>query len=497
MLQVQSLTKAFGRQALFEDVSFSLGERRRAGLVGPNGSGKSTLLRILAGLDSADGGRVRMASGMRVGYLPQRQEAHPDLTVEDVLGAEPWRVRRAMARAGLDPDLSGRRLDQLSGGERTRVHLARVALLEDADLLLLDEPTNNLDLGALRWLEDYLEGLNAALLVVSHDRRFLDRITDRTLVLDPLTRSLADYGGNYSWYLRRRQEDQDRQWREYRAHQDVVRRLEADVRATKQQALATENRTVNDFLRGKSKKVAAKAKARETRLRKLQGEENRVEKPRDLERMRLAIASRDLHGAVLVEAAGLAFGGIVSRVDVALRAAERVVVLGNNGSGKTTLVRLLLGLLEPASGRVRRRSDLEIGYLPQLQETLPEHDTVLSYFHGILPRHRAMDEGAARTFLHRFLFSGADAYKRIGSLSSGERARLLLAGVMARGADLLVLDEPTNHLDAPTLERLEDALEDFGGALLVVTHDRGFAEAVCPHQIWDVGGGKVTVTWAS
>ena len=501
MLQVSSLSKGFGQQTLFEDISFALGGAHRVGLVGPNGCGKSTLLRILAGLEAADAGTVRMPRETRVGYLPQRQDTVDRTTVCAFLDAESWCVRRALARVGLPPALADRPIDTLSGGEHTRVHLARVALLDDADLLLLDEPTNNLDLGALEWLEEYLEGLSATVLVVSHDRRFLDRVTDRTLVLDPVSRQLADYGGNYSWSMQRRAEDRERQWREYRAQQDVVRRLEGDIRATKQQALSTELSTVNDFLRGKAKKVAAKAKAREARLNKLLDQENKKEKPRDFERMRLAIAGRDLHRAILLEARDVTYdpvpgapsGPILTAVDVNLRAGMRVVVLGPNGSGKTTLVRLLLGDLPPTAGTVRRRQDLEIGYLPQLQETLPDDRTVLAHFLDLLPRHRPRRAAEARTFLHRFLFTGGDAFKAIGSLSSGERARLLLAGVMARGADILVLDEPTNHLDAPTLERLEEALQDFGGAMLAVTHDRHFAQALGPHQIWEVEGGRVTV----
>jgi len=559
MLRVSGLRKDFGEKVLFAHVSFAVAASEKVGIVGPNGCGKTTLLKILAGLAEADQGSVRLVGSPAVAYLPQHSQEIMQATVGEFLAADLYRSRAAVQdieaemqchpndadllaayslaverfesaggyafESRLDVVLAGlemasveltRPLPALSGGQRTRIALARV-LLRDADLLLLDEPTNNLDVAALEWVEDSLRRCRSACLIVSHDRRFLDRVTTRTLELDPIAERISDYAGNYSWYRLRKDQEEARQLREYKEQQDRIHRLTDDIRTVKEQARATENRTVNDYLRGRSKKVAAKAKAREGRLLRLI-EAERVEKPRQVARMRFAVEGRNQYTSPLIRLENLSceLNGVTLLHDVNLQVvgSSRTIVSGRNGSGKSTLLRLLVGELAPSTGLIKKKERLRICYLPQNQESIPGEDNVLDFFRSCLvgqrdrcdtahllipygprrkasPVHNLWNDSDARTFLHRFQFSRDDVFKSVRQLSCGERTKLLLATFMAASPDMMILDEPTNHLDLPTLECLEKALMPFKGALVIVSHDRCFVEKLAPHWYWHVADGKV------
>ncbi len=546
MLRVSGVKKSYGEQLLFTTVSFAISPGERVALVGPNGSGKSTLLKMLSGDIAADDGIIRWAPKAQVAYLPQQVNAPDTISVLEfcdntglsarltklqqqleynpnnstlieeygqVIDAftnmDGWsqqaRLEGLLTRLKMPEITIDQLVSTLSGGQKTRLALARV-LMSDATVLLLDEPTNNLDLASLEWLEGELLRTPSTCLIVSHDRRFLDRITTRTLELDNLSRSVKDYSGNYTWYRARKSQELNRQWREFKEQQERVRQLRIDIRTTKQQALSTELRTVNDYERSKAKKVAKKAKARETRLMRIISEDNKVEKPRQYDRMRMELKTANTYNARLITAERVSFSFendlILESINLDLRNDQRVVVTGANGSGKTTLLRLLAGDLSPSSGTVTRRHNLVVGFLPQEQQAPSCDIRLLDYFFDRLYQHSNRNssidalttESAARTFLHRFQFSGNDVFKKLSQLSRGEYTKLFIACFMATNSELFILDEPTNHLDIDTMECLEEALLAYQGAVIVASHDRYFIDKIKPQIRWDIKDAQLTVT---
>ncbi len=280
--------------------------------------------------------------------------------------------------------------------------------------------------------------------------------------------------------------------RQYKEQQEKVKQLTKDIREVKQQACKTENITVNDYLRGRSKKVAAKAKAREARLNRII-EREKVEKPRHLDSMRLAIDGRAQHQSPIVRLENISYSvedqTILNDLTAELIGSARVILTGKNGSGKTSLLRLIVGQVAQQSGNLYLKQGIRICYLPQHQESLPSDASMMEYFQAIGAQ--PMSEAEWRTFLNRFQFSKNDVFKKIGSLSQGEKSKLLLASCMLESPDLLILDEPTNHLDILAIDALEKALEGYPGAMIVVTHDRYFAESLKPHEFWNLEEQKL------
>ncbi len=532
MLQAHSLNKSYGVQILLDDVTFSLQPDDRVGLIGPNGSGKSTLLRLLTREELPDGGSVFLAPGAALGYLPQgvdrglerevRQyildgipglaEAHDRLEeLSELIAREPsaqnldafgevqhryetlggyqmeGRMEAVLAGLGLTDVRLDDRMAVLSGGQRTRVGLARL-LTAQPEVLLLDEPTNHLDIEALEWLEGFLRTYKGAVLVVSHDRRFLDRTVRRILELNPDTHSLREYTGGYSEYERTKALELEAQWDDYRDQQAEIRRLTQDVRRTKEHAMHTERSTNNDHLRRLAKKVAQRAKAKEKRLQRYMESDERVERPDEAARMRLRFSPslRSGQDVVSLEEAGREFGGrwLYRGVDQTLRYGERVALVGPNGSGKTTLLRLIMGELEPSEGRVRVGASVRFGYMPQQQEVLDPRESALETIQHLA----AMNESEVFNFLQYFLIYEDKVRLPSASLSYGERSRLMLARLVVSGANCLLLDEPINHLDIPSRQQFETALESFPGAVLVSVHDRAFIDRFA-HSLWRLGGG--------
>ena len=536
MLSVVNLTKSYGIKTVLDRVSFTINTGERVALTGANGSGKSTLLRIVAGLEQADSGQVSLESGIRLGWMEQDPAPTGDVTVGAVVrsGVGDWdalrrelenladamtnakgrdlhaimtaydhalsrfntiggypvehRAKSMLARLGLGALDSDARMDCLSGGERSRVHLARV-LMGQPDLLLLDEPTNHLDIQALEWLEDWLASFDGGLLLVSHDRVFLDRIVQRVLELEGA--QLQEYTGNYSAYVEQKQAGLERQWGAWKDQQAEIRRMEQDIARTKSQAKYVEQTTTSrqPGVRRYAKKVARKAASREKKLRRYLASEDREEKP---------LAGWDLK----LEFEGLSHGSqqvlqlldvghrydrwLYRHVSLTLRHAERVVLLGPNGSGKSTLLQSIMGVVQPYEGEINIGPSIKLGYLPQDQDTLPSDDTPLRTIRAAT----AWSETEARSFLHYFLFSGDDVFTSVARLSPGERSRLLLAKVIAEGASCLVLDEPINHLDIPSRVHFEQALMAFPGAILVAVHDRAFIDRFAT-AIWSLEEGGI------
>jgi ATPase subunit of ABC transporter with duplicated ATPase domains len=532
VLTASDLYAAHGENTIFDGLSLTLPGRRRIGLVGPNGAGKTTLLRLLAGIDVPERGHVTLGPGGRIGYLPQEPPG-PDLTIDRLLGAalgEVWRLHGELARLearlhepealaaygeaqerfgalggwALQAQLDGARralgiahvpldapLGGLSGGEAARALLAGV-LLARPTVLLLDEPTNHLDLDGLAWLEAFLAGFAGAVLVVSHDRRFLDETVSQILELDG--GGLTAYEGGYTAYREEKARRRARLALDYEAQQKRRRRLEADIAATRGYALHTEltvPRAVAPKYKRYAKKVAKKAKARERRLHRELESERFIEKPRHMTPLKVALEGDG--GGRLVSAlrgvtAGWAGDPLLRDVELTVHGRDRIAITGPNGAGKSTLLALLLGELEPMAGTVER--PVRAAVLPQGPDALPADVPAVAFVRS----HAQVGEGEARRLLGHFGLEGAAALRPLGRLSPGERARTAIAAMVASKAELLLLDEPTNHLDFASLEVLEGALREYPGAIVAVSHDRAFLDAIGTDRLVRVCDGAVVET---
>ena len=506
----ENLGKYYGAQDVFADISFQVAHGDKVALVGVNGVGKTTLLRIIAGLEGPTAGRLSQAKSLRVGYLSQRPDlSSPNTLYQEMLQvfadlrvqqtqlhqleqemADPGHGEKAMERYGellqrfelaggytyeqeihrvlqglgfSEADLN-KPLSLFSGGQRTRVQLAQL-LLMNPDLLLLDEPTNHLDLQATEWLEEHLGQWRGSLVMVAHDRYFLDKVANR--VWEMSFGALEQYNGNYSQYLQARAERLAQRQAEYEAQQEHVARTEEFIR------------------RYGAGQRSREARGRQKRLQRLE----RLEGPRQHKAMKFRLASQTRGGNHVLMTRGLLVGyehPLLHFSDLLLLRGERAVLLGPNGCGKTTFLKTVLGEVAPLAGEARIGVNVQMAYFAQGHENLHEESTVLDE----VLRIKNLPLEQARGFLGRFLFSGDDVFKPISCLSGGERGRVALAMLALQGANLLLLDEPTNHLDIVSQELLEQVLQDFDGTILFVSHDRYFIDAVAT-QVWAVEDGQV------
>jgi ATP-binding cassette subfamily F protein 3 len=534
LLQVQNLHKSYGTATVLAGAGFIINDKEHAGLVGPNGTGKSTLLRCITGEEQPDAGTVVLSPrGAAIGYLPQALHAMGDLTVGQAVAsaqaellsaeqdlqraAEALTIASGMGEAmeaytdalarfetlgGYEREhraasiLQGLGLGDidldtpaktLSGGQKTRLGLACL-LMREPDLLLLDEPTNHLDIEALEWLEGFIKGYRRAALIVSHDRVFLDHTVERILYLDPDTHTIKSYPGNYSDFAAARQREHEQHLEAWQQQQEYVSRVEGDIHRLKGEALAIERSTTprQPGVRKYARKKAQVAKGREHKLERFLQSDERVEKPRPGWWLKLDFGPPPQSGrAVLrMENVDFAYAGgqpLLSGVSLEVQYGERLALVGPNGAGKTTLLRLIDGTLQPGSGLVRLGANVRPGRLAQEQETLNPDWTLLQMLLYAHP----MSETDARNFLHFFLFSGDEVFRKVSECSLGERTRLQLALLIATGCNLLLLDEPLNHLDIDGREHFESALRAFEGTVIVVTHDRAFLETY-PDRIVEV-----------
>ncbi len=539
MLQVRNVTKWFGDLKVLDRISFTLNRGERAGLIGPNGCGKSTLLKIITGELEPDQGSVQFTpAGLRLGYLPQALDFPPDATVGDVLAAAQGERVSAEVRLAVlaeriatasngelaealaeydraliefDGGSSRRQADAaavmtglgladveqtrpvrgLSGGQKTRLGLARL-LLSEPDLMVLDEPTNHLDITALAWLEELLSGYNGAILLVSHDRAFLDRTVTSVLALDDVTHTLREYPGTYTDYALAVDRNLEKQWAAYQEQQMRVQRLTASIRKLSGQARNIENETIHFYYRRIAKDLARRAVTQKRRLERMLDSEDLVEKPGLTWKMKLEFPDMPRSGQDVVTITDLQAGYdqrvVLDQVNLHLRFGDRTALIGPNGSGKTTLLRCITGQLAPWTGEVRLGRGVRLGYMAQEQETLNLAATPLALIREVAP----LNETEARGFLHYFLFAGDEVFVPVGQLSFGERSRLALALLAVRGCNFLLLDEPINHLDIPSRESFERAMARFEGTVLAVVHDRYFIERFAT-ALWSVEGGKVHV----
>jgi ATP-binding cassette subfamily F protein 3 len=548
LITVSNLSKSFGPLDLFSGVSFAVPKGSRLALVGPNGCGKTTLLRILVGLDESSGGKISRAKAVRIGYLPQEAEFEMDGTVWDACfavftdliarqaeleGLEaqmstpetrdlalarygalqheferrggytfPARIKQVLTGLGFSTEDFHMPLDHLSGGQRTRAFLARL-LLSEPDLLMLDEPTNHLDIAAVEWLEGYLSQWGGAVVIVSHDRYFLDRVANG--ILEMAFGATEHYSGNYSAYLRTREERWEHRRESFESEKgkllkDVeyikknisgqnvsqakgkLRRLSRVVQAIEQVGMET---VLNQSWIETSETVTIGTspfgpEEAERRVRALRTP------VRTLPRLHLNLRSASRSGELVLRTTDLRIGFpdrlLFTAPDIVLRRGDCAALIGPNGAGKTTFLKTVLEQLEPLAGEVKLGASLKIGYFAQAHEGLNQENTLVQEIDSIMPNWLP---GQIREYLGKYLFSGDDVFKKVSVLSGGERGRLALAKLALQDTNLLLLDEPTNHLDIPSQEVLEAVLDDYSGTILLVTHDRYLIDALGT-QIWEI-----------
>ncbi|WP_339818101.1 ABC-F family ATP-binding cassette domain-containing protein [Paenibacillus sp. FSL R7-0216] len=527
MIQSQNIQKYYGAELVLRDVTFEIKIGDTVGLIGRNGAGKTTLMKLLSGSERPDQGLLSVRRNARIGSLAQIPDYSREETVYDVLlgafsdlrslGAEMRRLEADMAGGGesgaldsllklygqvqeafergggYDIDTSifrvagglgiseeqfARPFASLSGGEKTKVGLA-VILLREPDLLLLDEPTNHLDMAATEWLEGYLRAFPGTCVVISHDRYFLDAVVGKIIELED--GEAFTFHGNYSYYKEEKERRLLQQFADYEEQQKKIKKMQETIK----QLIEWGNRS-NPPNPGFHRRAASMQKALDRMVK--------LKRP-ILERKRIGLeldhADRSGKDAIVLKEVGDARGGRVlyRGLTHTLRYGEAAVLIGDNGAGKSTLLKNILGQEPPQEGEVRLGSRIEPGYLAQQAAPADHDETVLQYFRDEI----GLEAGEARGQLARFLFYGADVFKKVSSLSGGEWARLRLAVLMYRKPNLLVLDEPTNHLDIDSREALEEALEEYPGTLLAVSHDRYFINKVAG-QVWALAGGRLTVS---
>jgi ATP-binding cassette subfamily F protein 3 len=531
LLSINSVSKSFADQVILQDISFVVSPGERVGLIGPNGSGKTTLLRLIADEDQPDRGSVFIDPHTRVGYLRQGLEYPIGCSLADALhdprvDAAAAVERLAMAssfdplrlseyQAALDwlealggyPDQSLRDnvlqnlgldqvpLDQevatLSGGQKTRLGLAKV-LLGAPNLLLLDEPTNHLDLPMLEWLEEWLSGFKGAALLVSHDRVFLDHAVNRVVYLDPQTHTMRGYAGNYTAYLEQSLAEHERQLDTYKQQEAEIRRMKHDIARTMEQSRSVERSTTprQPNVRRIAKKVANKAKSREKKLDRFLDSGERVDKPKQGWQMKVDFGDLPESGkdVLRLDSVSVGYGKqvLLREVSLSIRHGERIALIGENGTGKSTLIKTIIGSLAPVSGEIRLGANVRVGYFAQEQDTLDPNLNPVESLRAVA----VMSETEARSFLHFFLFTGDQPLTPNRLLSYGERARLMLALLVAQGCNFLILDEPINHLDIPSRTQFEKALTNFEGTVLAVVHDRYFIQGFAS-RIWAVQADRL------
>lgn len=525
ILDVNKLEKDFGYGKLFEDVTFSLNEGESISIVGPNGCGKSTLLKIIAGLEKSDKGQVSIKKGSKVGYLDQvGSSINDNRTVYEILKSAFSELNEMEKKIGIlqkkmenekddqynstlekyctliekfsdnggydidtkintvveglkiNKELLNQSYNDLSGGEKTLVQLAKILLVKP-DLLLLDEPTNHLDIDRIEWLEDYIKSFKGASVIVSHDRYFLDKMSNKILDLDDVTGKL--YTTNYTGFLEEKETEREKQLAEYKDQQILIKKLEAEKKYFAERGMATNSST-----------LTARAHVLQNKINKLK--ENAIKKPKTQRAINVGFDEERKSSKKVIEVKNLTVltpdeRKILDNINLNIFSGERVAFIGANGTGKSTFIKTILGQQDLShEGEINIGPSVKIGYLPQIIKFPDDNQKLLDYFRSTV----SLNEENARRILAAFQFYHEDVNKRIGSLSGGEKMRIKLAELLQEKINTLIFDEPTNHIDIPTKEVLEEAIDNFDGTLIFVSHDRYFINKFADKTI-EFKDGKV------
>lgn len=520
VLTTKDITKFYGPDEIFNGITVEVPQKARIALVGPNGAGKTTLLNIITGLDTPTEGTLQIAKSVRIGFLPQR----PELVGENTLWEEQLKafadlreaeaklnqlehdmadpdkheaaleaygplqeqfelaggylyenkIRMVLQGVGFDEDDYTKTLPMLSGGQKTRALLARL-LLESPDLLVLDEPTNHLDIYAVEWLEKFLKDFDGAVLAVSHDRYFMDNFASTIWELEYGT--IETYRGNYSHYVRQRTERHERIAKEFEAQQEFIAKEQEFIR------------------KHMGSRLTAQAKGRQKKLETMKKRGKVIAQPRSQrKKMNLRVEASMRSGDKVLMTNALSVGYKDDNIplfevpDITLYRGETAALIGPNGVGKSTFLKTVINELESLQGEAILGASVKLGYFAQAHEQLDPNNTLVDELSTIKP----MPISEARSYLGRFLFSGEEVFRPVGSLSGGEQGRLALAKLSLAGANLLLLDEPTNHLDIDSQEVLQEVLSEFEGTILLVSHDRYIIDALAT-QIWEAQPGQMNV----
>ena len=524
VLSVTDITKSYGVTPILDKVSFHVEAGEKIGVIGVNGAGKTTLMNILSGKEKADSGSVFISGDTTMGFLEQQDHFDDDSTLleetkriyrrftrmeselselsqrialasgaaehdsaDDTLlrrygdlqdryqreGGYTYRseMRGILSSMGFDESFYEKRIGTLSGGERTRLALACL-LMEKPDILLLDEPTNHLDIGMLKWLEQFLKSYRGAIMIVSHDRYFLDQIAGRIFEIE--NHKLRIYNGNYTAYAEKKRQLREADLRAYNKQQDEIRRQEDIIRKFKERG--TEH-------------LAKRAASREKKLDAMELIEKPDAAPGTI-RIQFHQKYKSGNDIFIADDLSMAFPPVelFSGVTFDIKRGERICVVGQNGIGKTTLLRIMNGELTQTGGYLKRGVNLDIGYYDQRQERLDPENTVIDEIYDTF---RLYKESEIRSFLGRFMFRGDSVFTKVGDLSGGEKARLALLKLMMSGTNVLLLDEPTNHLDIDSREVFEDALLSYPGTIIAVSHDRYFLNKIAT-RIFEIDAGGIT-----
>ena len=529
ILSVNNISKNFGFGLLFSDVSFSLNEGETISIVGPNGCGKSTLLKIIAGIEKADQGQISIKKNAKVSYLDQTGASkHDDRRVYDILkesfgilfeldnsikliekkmidNPENQEIINKYCKqidrfnelggyemeANLNTIINGLKLDEkilnqpfnnLSGGERTLIQLAKI-LISKPDLLLLDEPTNHLDIARIEWLESYIKNFKGAIVIVSHDRYFLDKMSN--MILDLETKSGELYSTNYSGFLLEKAKRFEKQLASYKDQQLLLKKLEADRKMFAERGMATNSST-----------LTSRAHALQTRIEKLK--KNAIEKPVKKIKNNIEIKEESKTSNRVISISNYSIflpdgKVLIDDINLEIFAKERIAFLGSNGCGKSTLIKSIIGKNDLAYiGEIKIGPSVKFGYIPQIITFPNDKDTLLDYFKKVT----GLPEQRVRQVLFGFSFYNDDLKKRVGNLSGGERMKVKLAELLQDKVNTLILDEPTNHIDIESKEVFESALEDFSGTILFVSHDRFFINKFA-NKIIAFDNKKIKIYWGN
>ena len=539
MIKCKNISKSYNGKDILNNISFYINEKEKIGIIGHNGVGKTTLLRIISGEEEPDTGEILREENILIGYFKQEFTIHEEnYDIEsfikkyigiDVLEAHlhdlenemsddqnkideycniqneyirldgyniPYKLDKVLFGLGLNQEIKSKKIKELSGGQKEKVMLASV-LLKGTDLLILDEPTNNLDLKSIEWLEKYLKEIQCPIMIVSHDRKFLDDIVTKIIEIDYFTRNIIEYPRNYSEYKKFKQQQEEAKLKRYQEQQEKIGDLKKSIRQKKEWAQKGNKQEVSDkdklargYLRNRSQTLASNAKKIENQISQMEI----MDRPKIKNKLHIEITNSKKEGNTDIIAKDLVSGydnGFKTEpINLHIKYGERIVITGDNGSGKSTFLKTLIGEQKQIEGQTYIGNGIKIGYISQDTKE-QNNESIEEYVKNSLKNQKIDDSSIIYTVLNQFNFDYEERKKKYSILSPGERTRLKLAIFSLEDINTLILDEPTNHLDIEALEAIEEVLKDFNGTVIAISHDRQFIKNIYPNKILEFTKGKI------